>query len=162
MTEGRRLYVGGLPYSVDEIELKELCDKYGRIEDAFIVMDKFSERPRSKGFGFVTFEDKADADDCKRGLDGTEYGGRKLTVEMARAGGGGGGGRGGRGGGGGGRRDYREGGRDSYRGGSRGYGGGSSYGGRSSSGGYGGGGRDRDRDGGRDGYRDSYREGGRY
>ncbi len=31
--DGRRLYVGGLPYSVDETELKELCDKYGRIED---------------------------------------------------------------------------------------------------------------------------------
>ena len=32
-TEGRRIYVGGLPYRVDERELRDLCDKYGRIED---------------------------------------------------------------------------------------------------------------------------------
>eukprot|EP00794_Sanderia_malayensis_P000563 gene563-1220_t len=158
MTEGRRLYVGGLPYSVDETELKELCDKYGRIEDAFIVMDKYSDRPRSKGFGFVTFEEKADANDCASGLDGTDYGGRRLTVELARVGGGGGGGRGGRGG----RREYRDGGRDGGReGGYRGGGSGRSYGG-----GYGGrsGGSDRGYSGGGGGGRDrdSYRDGGRY
>ena len=32
-TEGRRVYVGGLPYGVDERELRDMCDKYGRIED---------------------------------------------------------------------------------------------------------------------------------
>eukprot|EP00112_Aurelia_sp_Birch-Aquarium-sp1_P001901 Seg1208.2 transcript_id=Seg1208.2/GoldUCD/mRNA.D3Y31 product="Glycine-rich RNA-binding protein RZ1A" protein_id=Seg1208.2/GoldUCD/D3Y31 len=148
-TEGRRLYIGGLPYKTDERDLRDLCDKFGHLEDAFIVMDKFSDQRRSKGYGFVTFEEKADADDCVRALDSTDYGGRKLTVQEARPNDGsrGGGRRGGGGGygGGGGRRDYggsgrsrggsyRDGGgRDSYGSGGRdSYGsGGGGYGGRS-------------------------------
>ncbi|XP_065057926.1 uncharacterized protein LOC135685787 [Rhopilema esculentum] len=152
-TEGRRIYVGGLPYKADERDLRDLCNKYGRIEDAFIVLDKYSDHRRSKGYGFVTFEDKADARDCIDALDGTDYDGRRLTVQEARPN------NNSRGGGGGGRRDYGGGRRDggSYRGGSRG-GDREDYGGRDrgyggGGGGGGGGGRSR---------RDSYGDRDRY
>ena len=48
-----KVYVGNLPYSVDNEKLKELFSSYGEIEEATIISDKFSGK--SKGFGFITF-----------------------------------------------------------------------------------------------------------
>lgn len=116
---------------------------------AFIVLDKYSDHRRSKGYGFVTFEDKADASDCIHALDGSDYDGRRLTVQEARPNNNVRGGRrddrrdyGGR------RDDERRGGR--YRGsGDRGYGRRDEYGSRDS---YGGGRSRRDSYGDRDRY----------
>jgi len=130
-----KLYVGNLPFSTSEDELRELFEQYGGVSTADIVMDRDTGRPR--GFGFVEMPNDSEAQTAIDNLHGKPFGGRDLTVNEARprqagGGGGGGGGRGGYGGGGGGRGGYGGGGGGGGRGG---YGGGG--GGR---GGYGGGG----------------------
>lgn len=104
-----KLYVGNLPFSTSEAELREVFAAYGEVTSASLVMDRETGRPR--GFGFVEFANAEDAKAAIEALHGKNFGGRDLTVNEARpreAGGGGGGGRGGRGGfgggGGGGRR----------------------------------------------------------
>jgi cold-inducible RNA-binding protein len=100
---GTRLYVGNLPFSADENQIRELFAQNGRsVTEVRLVTDRETGRPR--GFGFVEMASQADADGAIRELNGFQFGGRPLTVNEAREreGGGGGGGRGGgRGGGGG-------------------------------------------------------------
>ncbi|HWP61608.1 MAG TPA: RNA-binding protein [Candidatus Paceibacterota bacterium] len=107
----KKLYVGGLPYSTNDSELRDAFSKAGAVESAVIIMDKMSGR--SKGFGFVEMSNDADAQNAIDMWNGKDFGGRTLTVNEARpmeprTGGGGGGGyrgggdRGGYGGGGGG------------------------------------------------------------
>jgi len=108
-----KLYVGNLPYSVDDSSLRSLFEPFGNVESARVISDRDSGS--SKGFGFVEMND-ADAKKAMSALNGREHDGRTLKVnearpQEARVGGGGGGGRGGYGGGGGG--GYR-GGRDRY------------------------------------------------
>jgi RNA recognition motif-containing protein len=100
---GTRLYVGNLPFSADEEQIRELFSRNGRtVTDVHLVTDRDTGRPR--GFGFVEMGSTEDADGAIRDLNGTEYGGRALTVNEARerpsggGGFGGGRGRGGRGG----------------------------------------------------------------
>ncbi|MFG0283889.1 MAG: RNA recognition motif domain-containing protein [Phycisphaerales bacterium JB039] len=101
-----KLYVGNLPFSASEAELRELFAEHGEVTSATLVMDRDTGRPR--GFGFVEFADAAAANKAIEALNGTNFGGRDLTVNEAKPrenrGGGGGGGRGGYGGGGGGGR----------------------------------------------------------
>ena len=105
----KKLYVGNLGYDVSQSDLEQLLGQYGQVEDAVVIMDRMSGR--SKGFGFVTMVEDADATKAIAELDGKDYSGRALKVNEAKpreergggGGGGGGGGRGGRGGGGGGR-----------------------------------------------------------
>src|SRR5262245_30708575 len=99
----KKLYVGSLPYSVDDDQLKELAAEYGEVLSANVIKDKFSGQ--SKGFGFVEMATDEGAEAAINGLNGKEVGGRTLKVNEARpmaprSGGGFGGG----GGGGGGRR----------------------------------------------------------
>ncbi len=100
----KKLYVGGLPYSVDEDRLEELFSAHGDVESAKVITDRMTGR--SRGFGFVEME-SADAQKAMDALNGTDLEGRTLTVNEAkprenRSGGfGGGGGGGGYGGGGG-------------------------------------------------------------
>ena len=102
---GTRLYVGNLPFSADEEQVRELFAQNGRnVVEVKLVMDRDTGRPR--GFGFVEMGSSEEADGAIRDLNGRDYGGRPLTVNEARertAGGGGGGfgGGGGYGGGGG-------------------------------------------------------------
>lgn len=104
-----RLYVGGLPWSTTQDELRELFEKAGTVTSATIITDKFSGR--SKGFGFVEMSSDAEAQKAIESLNGKDFGGRTLTVNEARPMSErpprreGGGGRGGFGGGRGGRRD---------------------------------------------------------
>ena len=95
-----KLYVGNLPYSTSEEDLRNLFSQYGTVESVAVITDR--ETGRSKGFGFVEFNDDGEARNAIQGLSGQEFGGRALTVNEARpkTGGGGGGGRGGYGGGG--------------------------------------------------------------
>ncbi|XP_033117261.1 serine/arginine-rich splicing factor 2-like [Anneissia japonica] len=139
-TEGMTsLKVDNLTYRTTVEELKRAFDKYGEVGDVYIPRDRY--RGNSRGFAFVRFYDKLDADDALDGMDGAILDGRELRVQMARYGRPSGGRRGG-GGGGGGRR---------YGGGGGGYGGGGSrYGG-------GGGGRDYGGGGGRRRSRSPYR-----
>ena len=78
----KKLYVGGLPYSTTEDQLREAFSQAGAVASAVIIMDRMSGR--SKGFGFV--EMSAD-DDASKAIDlwnGKDFGGRTLTVNEAR------------------------------------------------------------------------------
>lgn len=95
---GSKIYVGGLPYSAAEQELADLFSSHGNVESARIITDKFTGR--SRGFGFVEMSNEDEAKVAIESLNGTEMGGRTLTVnearpQVARSGGGFGGGRGG-------------------------------------------------------------------
>jgi RNA recognition motif-containing protein len=92
---GTRLYVGNLPYSADEEQLRALFEQNGRtVEEVRLITDRESGRPR--GFGFVEMATAADADGAIRDLNGYDMDGRALRVSEARdrVGGGGGGERG--------------------------------------------------------------------
>ena len=78
----KKLYVGNLPYSVDDEQLNELAIAFGEVISAKVIMDKFSGR--SKGFGFVEFSNDDDASKAVEGLNGKDVGGRKLNVNEAR------------------------------------------------------------------------------
>lgn len=99
-----KLFVGGLPFSVDDQELQEMFEAYGTVGSAKIITDR--ETGKSRGFGFVEFPTDSDGDAAIKALNGSSVGGRELTVRLAEdkpRGGGGGGFRGGndrRGGGG--------------------------------------------------------------
>jgi len=102
-----KLYVGNLPFNVDDNELREIFSEFGEVQSAQVIMDR--ETGRSRGFGFVEIDSSA-ASAAIENLNGKDVGGRPLVVNEARPredrprGGGGGGFRGGRGGGGGGGR----------------------------------------------------------
>lgn len=89
-----KIYVGNLPFSVDEQELHQMFEQFGEIESANLIIDRASGR--SKGFGFVSFKDK-DAMSKALSMNDTEINGRKLRVNEARERTEGGGGSGGRG-----------------------------------------------------------------
>lgn len=146
----RKLFVGGIAWATTNEGLREAFERFGEVEDARIITDR--DTGRSRGFGFVTFQDDDAAQAAIQEMDGEELDGRRLRVNEAnerRPGGGGGGGH--RGGGGGG-----------YRGGNRGGGGGGGYrGGGGGGGGYrGGGGGGGYGDGGGGGYGGGYGGGG--
>jgi RNA recognition motif-containing protein len=108
-----KIYVGNLSFQTTEQDLQDLFSQYGEVQEASIVTDR--ETGRSRGFGFVTMPDQAQATAAIEATNGQEFGGRTLNVNEARpkTGGPGGGGRGGFGGGGGGGRGGYGGGRPS-------------------------------------------------
>ena len=137
----QKIYVGNLPYEATDGDLQSLFGEFGGITEVKLIMDHGTGR--SKGFGFITFENADAANDAQK-LNGSEFNGRQIRVSLAKDNGGqrGGGGRrqgGGfnRGGNGGGRggNGYGNGG-----GNGGGYGNGGGRGGNG--GGYGGGNRD--------------------
>jgi len=105
----KNLYVGNLPHSTTEAELRNVFEAHGAVEKVTLVTDR--ETGRSRGFGFVEMTNAGEADKAIAALNGTDLGGRPLTINEAkpksdrpkgggqRFGGGGGGGRG--------RDDYR-------------------------------------------------------
>ena len=113
-----KLFVGNLPFSTTDADLKALFGQIGEVMSANVIMDKFTGR--SRGFGFVEMTNNQEAQTAIERFNGHEMQGRALTVNEAkpqeprsgggRSFGGGGGGRGGRsyggGGGGGGRGDW--------------------------------------------------------
>ena len=117
------IFVGSLPYSLEEADLKELFEAYGEVTTVKIIIDR--ESGRSKGFGFVEMSDDEAAQKAISGLNGSEISGRSIAVSQAedkkpgdrRSGGGGGGyggGGGSRSGGGGYSKDSRGGGGGGY------------------------------------------------
>lgn len=106
---GKKLYVGGLPYSISDKQLEEMFAQYGTVESARVITDRMTGR--SKGFGFVEMSSQAEAQAAIDKVNGTDLEGRSLTVNEAKpqaprdSSGGGRGGRGGYGGGGGGGRN---------------------------------------------------------
>jgi RNA recognition motif-containing protein len=105
----KNLFVGNIPHSTTEAELRSLFEPHGAVERVSVVTDR--ETGRSRGFAFVEMTDAGAADKAVAALDGSDLGGRPMKVNEARPKekSSGGGSRGGRfgGGGGGGRDDYR-------------------------------------------------------
>ena len=122
-----KLYIGNLPFSTDDSQLRSLFESHGEVVSASIVMDRDTGRPR--GFGFVEMSNDDEARSAIEAMNGQQVDGRAIVVNEAKPresrGGFGGGGGGGRSSGGGGGR--------SGGGGGGGYGGGG--GGRSGGGG---------------------------
>jgi len=77
-----KLYIGNLAFSVTEEALKKAFSEFGKIEEANVIVDKFSKR--SKGFGFVTFSDEASAKKAVAEMDGKDFEGRPLKVSEAK------------------------------------------------------------------------------
>jgi len=106
---GQKLYVGNLPFAVGETELQDLFGRCGQVESVTIMRDQATGRPR--GFGFVEMSTDEEAKKAIDTFNGSDLGGRSLTVNEARpkpARSGGFGGGGGRSGGGGDSRRRRE------------------------------------------------------
>jgi len=78
----KKLYVGGIPYSTTEDDLKAVFAEIGEVTSAAIIIDKMTGR--SKGFGFVEMANDADADKAIEEMNGKDFQGRTLTVNEAR------------------------------------------------------------------------------
>ena len=100
---GTKIFVGSLSWGTTDQMLHDAFAGFGTISEAKVILDR--ETGRSRGFGFVTFEEEDATQKAIQGMDGQEVDGRNIRVNEAqerRRGGGGGGGGGYRGGGGGG------------------------------------------------------------
>lgn len=78
----KNIYVGGLPYSVEEDQLQSLFATYGTVESARVITDKYTGQ--SRGFGFVEMSSQDEAQQAIKSLNGTQLEGRTLTVNEAR------------------------------------------------------------------------------
>ena len=76
------IYVGQLPYNVDESELKELFIEFGEIASINLVMDRYSGR--SKGFGFIDMPNNSEADTAIRALNKSMLKGRDIKVNQVQ------------------------------------------------------------------------------
>jgi len=83
--EGNKLYIGNLPFSIDNAGLaKAFGDVEGiEVTEAVVITDKFNEG-RSKGFGFVTVADEKQAEKAIEAMNGQDLDGRKIVVNIAR------------------------------------------------------------------------------
>lgn len=77
-----KIYVGNLSFGIDDEKLREIFSKFGDVEEAVVIKDKYSGR--SKGFGFVTFSDDAAAKKAIAEMNDKEVEGRQLKVNEAR------------------------------------------------------------------------------
>jgi RNA recognition motif-containing protein len=76
------IYVGNLPHSATEQQVRTAFEAYGSVDSINLIKDR--ETGDSRGFGFVNMDDNAEAKRAIAGLDDTELGGRKLTVNEAK------------------------------------------------------------------------------
>jgi RNA recognition motif-containing protein len=78
----KKLYVGGLSYSVTDAKLSELFQSHGTVESAKVITDRDTDR--SRGFGFVEMGTQQEAEQAIKALNGTEHEGRSLTVNESK------------------------------------------------------------------------------
>ncbi|HCD35457.1 RNA-binding protein [Chlorobium phaeovibrioides] len=76
------IYVGNLPYTVSEDDLRDAFSEFGQVESANIIMDKFSGR--SKGFGFVEMSDDDAAREAIEAMHNKDFMGRSIMVNEAK------------------------------------------------------------------------------
>ena len=79
---GRKLFVGNLPFTTGEAELQEMFEQAGAIESVRVMRDQATGRAR--GFAFVEMSTDEEAQNAITALNGTQVGGRNLTVNEAR------------------------------------------------------------------------------
>ena len=77
-----KIFVGGLSWGTTNEQLGEAFEQYGDISEAVVITDR--ETGRSRGFGFVTFEDSQAAQEAIDNMDGTTLDGRTINVNLAR------------------------------------------------------------------------------
>lgn len=77
-----KLFVGSLPYSVDDAKLKAMFDEFGSVESANVITDRDSGQ--SKGFGFVEMSSADEAQAAIKALDGKDVDGRSIVVNIAK------------------------------------------------------------------------------
>jgi len=80
---GKKLFVGGLPWSTKDEELLKAFEEFGPIEEANVVFERGTGR--SRGFGFVTFENEEDAVKAKEEMHDQELDGRQIRVDFANS-----------------------------------------------------------------------------
>lgn len=78
-----KLFVGSLPWSVNDEELKETFEKHGTVVSAKVITDR--DTRRSRGFGFVEMESSSDAQNAITALNDSELNGRNIVVNEARS-----------------------------------------------------------------------------
>lgn len=78
-----KLFVGNLSFDTTENDLQDLFEQHGQVTDVALINDKMTGR--SRGFAFVTMSDDAHATAATSALNGTDFQGRALTVNEARA-----------------------------------------------------------------------------
>ncbi|MFA5770050.1 MAG: RNA-binding protein [Patescibacteria group bacterium] len=76
-----KIFVGSLPWSINNDSLKELFTQYGEVTEAVVIMDR--ETQKSKGFGFVTFATEESAQKALE-MSGKEVDGRAIVVNIAK------------------------------------------------------------------------------
>ncbi len=76
------IYIGQLPYNVNEAELKELFSEYGEIASVNLIMDRYSGRP--KGFGFIDMPNNSEADRAIKALNRSMFKGREIKVNQVQ------------------------------------------------------------------------------
>lgn len=77
-----KLFVGGLPFSTTDDELKAAFEAHGKVASATVVRDR--DTGRSKGFGFVEFENDDEGKAAQAAMNGSDMGGRAISVDEAR------------------------------------------------------------------------------
>lgn len=77
-----KLFVGNLDYTIDTAQLKDLFSKFGNIVDCIVLTDR--ETRRSRGFGFVEFDNAEAAKKAIEEMNQTEVNGRKINVNEAK------------------------------------------------------------------------------
>jgi len=75
------IYIGQLPYSITEEELREMFLQYGEVSSLNLVMDRYSGQ--SKGFGFIEMPNNSEADQAIKGLNKSMMKGREIKVNQA-------------------------------------------------------------------------------
>lgn len=78
-----KLFVGSLPWSINDEELKETFEKHGTVVSAKVVTDR--DTRRSRGFGFVEMENSSDANNAIKALNNSELNGRNIVVNEAKS-----------------------------------------------------------------------------
>jgi len=76
------IYVGNLPFSASEADIKDLFAAFGQVDSVAMIKDKFTGQPR--GFGFVEMPNEVEAQKAIAGLNGKDFSGRALVVNPAR------------------------------------------------------------------------------
>jgi RNA recognition motif-containing protein len=80
---GTKLFVGSLPWSVNDEALKTAFEAHGKVVSAKVITDRQSGR--SKGYGFVEMEEEADAANAIQALNGKDFNGRNIVVSEAKS-----------------------------------------------------------------------------
>jgi RNA recognition motif-containing protein len=78
----KKIYVGNLPFSSTEADLKDVFGRHGAVESVSIITDRETGRPR--GFAFVEMSEASHAEDAIRALNGSDLDGRSIKVNAAQ------------------------------------------------------------------------------